>query len=237
MSGFLLQASGVDAFYGKSHILKDFSLAIRAGEIVSLLGRNGSGRSTALRTIMGLVPVARGRIRFGEEFIENKPPYTIARSGLAFVPEEREVFANLTVEENLVLGVQGPRANVGDWKVEHIYEYFPRLRERAPVLAGSLSGGEQQMLSIGRALLGNPSLVLIDEPTEGLAPMIVHQIADVIRDMRDKGIAVILVEQKLTIALSVSSRVSVLGHGSVVFEGTPDQLRENNAIVDNWMAL
>jgi branched-chain amino acid transport system ATP-binding protein len=237
MSGFLLQASGVDAFYGKSHILKDFSLAIRAGEIVSLLGRNGSGRSTALRTIMGLVPVARGRIRFGEEFIENKPPYTIARSGLAFVPEEREVFANLTVEENLVLGVQGPRANVGDWKVEHIYEYFPRLRERAPVLAGSLSGGEQQMLSIGRALLGNPSLVLIDEPTEGLAPMIVHQIADVIRDMRDKGIAVILVEQKLTIALSVSSRVSVLGHGSVVFEGTPDQLRENNAIVDKWMAL
>lgn len=141
------------------------------------------------------------------------------------------------VEENLVLGVQGPRANVGDWKVEHIYEYFPRLRERAPVLAGSLSGGEQQMLSIGRALLGNPSLVLIDEPTEGLAPMIVHQIADVIRDMRDKGIAVILVEQKLTIALSVSSRVSVLGHGSVVFEGTPDQLRENNAIVDKWMAL
>ena len=237
MSGFLLQASGVDAFYGKSHILKDFSLAIRAGEIVSLLGRNGSGRSTALRTIMGLVPVARGRIRFGEEFIENKPPYTIARSGLAFVPEEGEVFANLTVEENLVLGVQGPRANVGDWKVEHIYEYFPRLRERAPVLAGSLSGGEQQMLSIGRALLGNPSLVLIDEPTEGLAPMIVHQIADVIRDMRDKGIAVILVEQKLTIALSVSSRVSVLGHGSVVFEGTPDQLRENNAIVDKWMAL
>ena len=237
MSGFLLQASGVDAFYGKSHILKDFSLAIRAGEIVSLLGRNGSGRSTALRTIMGLVPVARGRIRFGEEFIENKPPYTIARSGLAFVPEEREVFANLTVEENLVLGVQGPRANVGDWKVEHIYEDCRRLRERAPVLAGSLSGGEQQMLSIGRALLGNPSLVLIDEPTEGLAPMIVHQIADVIRDMRDKGIAVILVEQKLTIALSVSSRVSVLGHGSVVFEGTPDQLRENNAIVDKWMAL
>ena len=183
------------------------------GEVVSLLGRNGAGRSTTMKSIMGLVDVTAGQITIEGRDITGKRPFEIARAGLGFVPEEREVFANLTVDENLRMGEQPPRPDAPAWTIEQMFGYFPRLKERRNTRAGNLSGGEQQMLTMCRSLLGNPKVMLIDEPTEGLAPKIVEVIADVIRDIHQRGVSVVLVEQKLTIALKVSTRVSVMGHG------------------------
>jgi branched-chain amino acid transport system ATP-binding protein len=233
----LLQVHDLHAHYGKSHVLRGVTLAVRRGEVVSLLGRNGSGRSTTLKAMMGLVPPSAGRVQLGARALAGAKPNTICRAGLAYVPEEREVFANLTVDENLRMGEQPPVEGAQRWSVEQMFDYFPRLKERRRTKAGSLSGGEQQMLTICRSLLGNPLAILIDEPTEGLAPKIVAQVGECIRDMQRRGVSVLLVEQKLAIALKVSSRVCVMGHGRIVFEGSPQELEADEALLQQWLAV
>jgi len=233
----LLQVDGLHAHYGKSHVLRGVTLQVGRGEVVSLLGRNGSGRSTTLKAVMGLVPPSAGRIELGGRALAGAPPHVICRAGLAYVPEEREVFANLTVDENLRMGEQPPVAGAVRWTISQMFDYFPRLKERRATRAGSLSGGEQQMLTMCRSLLGNPLAILIDEPTEGLAPKIVAQVAECIQDMQRQGVSVVLVEQKLAIALKVSTRVCVMGHGHIVFEGSPEQLLADPAMQQQWLAV
>ena len=204
---------------------------------MSLLGRNGSGRSTTLKTIMGLVRPTGGRV-----VLEGREPRRRARlphrrAGIAYVPEEREIFANVTVVENMRIGMQPPREGVPAWTIEQMYAFFPQLKERHNTAAGMLSGGEQQMLTMCRSLLGNPRVILIDEPTEGLAPKIVDVVTDMIRDICRQGVSVLLVEQKLTIAMRVSKRVYVMGHGQIVFEGSPDDLRNAPDVRRNWLEV
>lgn len=232
----LLAVDDLHAHYGKSHVLQGVSFAVREGEIVSLLGRNGSGRSTTLKTMMGLVKPSRGSVRLADRELAGRRSFQIARDGLAYVPEERLIFGNLTVEENLRLGEQ-PGHGTRAWRIEEMYAWFPRLAERQRTRAGSLSGGEQQMLTICRSLLGNPRAILIDEPTEGLAPRIVETVMQAIIEIHRAGVAVILVEQKLTIALKAAARVLVMGHGQIVFEGTPAALRERDDIRRAWLEV
>ena len=233
----LLEVDGLHAHYDKSHILHGVSLNVGQGEIVSLLGRNGSGRSTTLKTIMGIVPPTGGRVLLAGEDVAGKRAFRIARSGIAFVPEEREIFANITVDENMRIGVQPPREGVAAWTMDQMYAFFPQLKDRKDTAAGMLSGGEQQMLTMCRALLGNPRVILIDEPTEGLAPKIVEVVTDMIREICKQGISVLLVEQKLTVAMRVSSRVYVMGHGQTVFEGSPDDLRNAPEVRRDWLEV
>ena len=235
--GNLLELEDLHAHYGKSHVLHGVSFQVRDNEVVSLLGRNGSGRSTTMKAIMGLVRPTGGRVRLRGRDLAGARPYAICRAGIAYVPEEREVFANLTVDENLRMGEQPAPRGATRWTVEQMFDYFPRLKERRNTRAGSLSGGEQQMLTICRSLLGNPLVMLIDEPTEGLAPKIVAAVADCIRDMHRRGVSVVLVEQKLAIALKVSTRVCVMGHGRIVFEGAPQQLAEDARLQAEWLAV
>jgi branched-chain amino acid transport system ATP-binding protein len=237
MTNPLLAVDDLHAHYGKSHILHGVSFAIGRNEVVSLLGRNGSGRSTTMKAIMGLVPPSGGSVRLNGRDMSKARPYEICRAGIAYVPEEREIFANLTVDENLRMGEQPAVQGATRWTAEDMFNYFPRLKERRNTKAGSLSGGEQQMLTMCRSLLGNPLLILIDEPTEGLAPKVVATVAECIRDMQQKGVSVVLVEQKLAIALKVSSRVCVMGHGRIVFEGTPKQLVEDEKLLADWLAV
>ena len=233
----LLEVEALHAHYDKSHILHGVHLAIGVGEIVSLLGRNGSGRSTTLKTIMGLVRPSAGAVRLGGVDLAGVRAFRIAKAGLAYVPEEREIFANLTVDENMWIGAQAARRGVPVWTSEQMYAYFPQLKERCNTKAGMLSGGEQQMLTICRSLLGNPRVILIDEPTEGLAPKIVEVVTEVIRDICRRGVAVLLVEQKLTMALKIADRVYVMGHGQIVFEGTPASLRDSPEVKRDWLEV
>lgn len=233
----LLEIEGLHAHYDKSHILHGVSLKIAAGEIVSLLGRNGSGRSTTLKTIMGLVAPTGGRVLLGGRNLAGERAFRIARAGIAYVPEEREIFHNVTVDENMRIGMQAPRAGVPTWTVAEMYQFFPQLKDRRTTAAGMLSGGEQQMLTMCRSLLGNPRVILIDEPTEGLAPKIVEVVTDMIRGICARGVSVLLVEQKLTIAMRVSKRVYVMGHGQIVFEGSPDELRASPDIRREWLEV
>jgi branched-chain amino acid transport system ATP-binding protein len=233
----LLSVQDLHAHYGKSHILHGVSFEVGTGEVLSLLGRNGSGRSTTLKALMGLVPPSAGRVVLRGHDLAGATPHAICRAGLAYVPEEREIFANLTVDENLRMGEQAPVPGAPRWTVEQMFDYFPRLKERRNTKGGSLSGGEQQMLTICRSLLGNPLVILIDEPTEGLAPKIVTQVGECIQDMHRRGVSVVLVEQKLAIALKVSSRVCLVGHGRVVFEGSPAQLQGDPALLAQWLAV
>jgi branched-chain amino acid transport system ATP-binding protein len=233
----LLAVNDLHAHYGKSHILHGVTFEIGRNEVVSLLGRNGSGRSTTMKSIMGLVPPSCGTVSLNGRELSKARPYEICRTGIAYVPEEREVFANLTVDENLRMGEQAAVPGATQWVAEDMFNYFPHLKARRNTKAGSLSGGEQQMLTICRSLLGNPLVILIDEPTEGLAPKIVATVAECIKDMQRKGVSVVLVEQKLAIALKVSSRVCVMGHGRIVFEGTPKQLIEDQKLLADWLAV
>jgi branched-chain amino acid transport system ATP-binding protein len=231
----MLTVRDLHAFYGKSHILHGVNLHVGEGEIVSLLGRNGVGRSTTIKAIMGDVE-ARGSVRFRDEELCGLPPYIIARRGLGYVPENRDIFPTLTVRQNLLLGQKNPK-KPGRWSMEDMFELFPPLRERADALGGVLSGGEQQMLTICRTLMGDPALMMVDEPTEGLAPMLVQHVAKLLTEIAQRRVAILLVEQKLTIALNVSRRVYVMGHGRVVFEGTPNDLRSNEAVRKEWLEV
>jgi branched-chain amino acid transport system ATP-binding protein len=233
----LLDVKGLHAHYGKSHILHGIDIEVPESAIVSLLGRNGSGRSTLLKAVMGLVPPTAGTVTLDGHSLAGMRPYGICRRGIGYVPEERLVFPNLTVEENLAMGMQQGTPGTHRWTVDEMYDYFPRLKERRAIRAGYLSGGEQQMLTICRSLLGNPRLLLIDEPTEGLAPRIVEVVMEVILDIGRRGVAVMLVEQKLTIALKVAQQVMVMGHGELVFRGTPEELEAAPEVRRNWLEV
>ena len=233
----LLDVHGLHVHYGKSHVLHGVDLRVDRQEVISLLGRNGSGRSTTMKAIMGLVAPSSGSVRLDGRELAGARPYAVCRAGIGYVPEEREVFANLTVDENLRMGEQKAAGGAHRWTIEAMFDYFPRLKERRNTKAGSMSGGEQQMLTICRSLLGNPRLMLIDEPTEGLAPKIVAQVGECIVDMHRKGLSVVLVEQKLAIALKVSTRVCLMGHGRIVFEGTPQALTADPQLVSEWLAV
>ena len=234
MAEAMLQVAGLHAYYGKSHVLHGVDLKVGRGEIVSLLGRNGVGRSTTVKTVMGLV-TGTGSIRFKGEEILGLKAYEIAHKGLGYVPENRDIFPTLTVEQNLILGLKGKSA--GRWSIDDMYGMFPRLKERQHTQAGVLSGGEQQMLTLCRTLMGDPDLIMIDEPTEGLAPKIVEQVAQFLKELERRGISVLLVEQKLAIAMKISQRVYVMGHGHVVFEGTPQQLSGNAQVRREWLEV
>jgi branched-chain amino acid transport system ATP-binding protein len=231
----MLQVQGLNAFYGKSHVLHGVDFQVGDGEILALLGRNGSGRSTTAKAIMGLVD-ARGSVQWKGQEVLGKKPYQIAQLGMGYVPENRDIFPRLTVHQNLMLGEKSGHKNPR-WTFEDMYALFPRLRERADVEAGVLSGGEQQMLTLCRTLMGDPDLVIIDEPTEGLAPKIVELVAGFLQALRARGLSVLLIEQKLTIAMQISDRCLVMGHGSVVFEGTPAALQANAAVRKEWLEV
>jgi branched-chain amino acid transport system ATP-binding protein len=231
----MLQIDQLHAYYGKSHVLQGVSFHIAQGEIVALLGRNGSGRSTTAKAIMGLVE-CHGQMTFKGQSLINRKPFDIAHLGLGYVPENRDIFPKLTVHQNLMLGLKG-KVPTGRWNFEDMYDLFPRLRERQHTEAGVLSGGEQQMLTLCRTLMGDPELVIIDEPTEGLAPKIVELVGQFLRELRNRGVSVLLIEQKLTIAMQISDRALVMGHGSMVFDGTPAGLREDAAVRKEWLEV
>jgi len=231
----MLEVRDLHAFYGKSHILHGVQLALGTGEIVSLLGRNGVGRSTTVKAIMGMVQ-CRGSIRFKGEEIAGQKAYRIAHKGLGYVPENRDIFPTLTVRQNLLLGQKSAKA-AERWRMEDMFALFPRLKERADTPAGVLSGGEQQMLTLCRTLMGDPELVMIDEPTEGLAPKIVAQMAELFLEIKRRGVSILLVEQKLAIALDISERLYVMGHGRIVFEGSPQDIRSNAAMRKEWLEV
>jgi len=231
----LLEIQQLNAWYGKSHILHGVDLRVGQGEIVSLLGRNGVGRSTLVKAVMGQVS-ATGSVRFKGEQLLGLKAFQIAHKGVAYVPENRDIFPTLTVEQNLALG-QKRASGSGRWSHADMYRMFPRLGERRTVAAGVLSGGEQQMLTLCRSLMGDPDLIMIDEPTEGLAPKIVTLVAEYLLALKERGVSVLLVEQKLAIALDISARVYVMGHGAIVFEGTPAALRANAGVRKEWLEV
>ena len=235
----MLQISNLHAFYDQSHVLHGVHLDVRAGEIVALLGRNGAGRSTVAKAIMGLVRW-QGQMLWNGQELQGMKTFQIAQSGIGYVPESRDVFSNLTVHQNLMLGEKNIKRSgkSAGWSFEDMYTMFPQLRARRDVEAGLLSGGEQQMLTLCRTLMGDPELIIIDEPTEGLAPMIVEQLAQFLLALKQRGIGVLLIEQKLTIAMNISDRVLVMGHGQIVFEGTPQQLRgEREGVRKDWLEV
>ncbi|PYO36461.1 MAG: ABC transporter ATP-binding protein [Candidatus Rokuibacteriota bacterium] len=234
----LLAVEGLHAHYGKSHILHGVSLAVDAGEIVCLLGRNGVGKSTTLKSIMGLVAPSRGAVSFKGSGITDLPPYRIARLGVGYVPEERRIFPTITVKENLLMGMKTSAARPnGGWTLERVYEFFPRLRERERQRAGTLSGGEQQMLSMGRTLMGNPEVLLVDEPTEGLAPMIVEQVERILGEIHRTGTPVLLVEQSMETALALAQRVYVMSKGQIVFSGSMRDLAANAEVRRQYLEV
>jgi branched-chain amino acid transport system ATP-binding protein len=234
----LLDVEAVHAHYGKSHILHGVSFGVERDEIVCLLGRNGVGKSTTLKAIIGLVQPSHGGVAFKGLPIAGEPPHRIARRGIGYVPEERRIFPTITVRENLLMGVKpGGAANGNGWTVERIYEFFPRLGERQGQRAGTLSGGEQQMLTIGRTLMGNPELLLVDEPTEGLAPLVVEQVERILGEVHRGGTPILLVEQALETALALAHRVYVMSKGQIVFGGTVNDLQRNETIRKQYLEV
>ncbi len=231
----MLKIQNLHAYYGKSHVLHGVSLDVGQGEIVALLGRNGSGRSTTAKAIMGLVD-CEGVIDWKGQHIRGQKPFEIAHQGIGYVPENREIFPKLTVHQNLLLGQKGAGKD-SRWSFDDMYAMFPRLKERQHTEAGVLSGGEQQMLTLCRTLMGDPDLIIIDEPTEGLAPKIAELVGEYLQKLKARGISVLLIEQKLTIAMNISDRALVMGHGSIVFEGTPDSLRADPYTRKEWLEV
>lgn len=233
----LLSVDNLHAHYGKSHILHGVSFTMAEADIVALLGRNGSGRSTTLKAMMGWLEPTAGSVRLKDKELAGRSAHAVARQGLGYVPEERLVFPNLTVEENLHMGMLSGVDGAPRWNVDDMYAYFPRLRERRNQKAGTMSGGEQQMLTICRSLLGNPLVLLVDEPTEGLAPKIVDVVTDVVRDIHRRGVGVLLVEQKMSMALKVAQRVLVMGHGAIQFDGSPQDIQARGDIRREWLEV
>lgn len=231
----MLKVKDLNAWYGKSHILQGVNFEVGEGEIVSLLGRNGVGRSTTVKTIMGEVEPS-GSILFKGQQIAGKKSYEIAKLGIGCVPENRDIFPGLTVRQNLLLGMKSGKGSTR-WSMEEMFRMFPNLGERADVHGGVLSGGEQQMLCMCRTLMGDPELIMIDEPTEGLAPKIVEQVGELLQEIASRGVAILLVEQKLTIALRISHRLYVMGHGQIVYEGTPQSLLQADDVRREWLEV
>lgn len=231
----MLRVRDLHAYYGKSHILQGVSFDVGAGEIVSLLGRNGVGRSTTLKAVTGEVE-PHGAITFKGERIDGRKTHEIARRGVGYVPENRNIFPTLTVRQNLVLGIKDMRAK-GRWSIDDMFDMFPNLRERADALGSVISGGEQQMLTMCRTLMGDPDLVMIDEPTEGLAPKLVEQVARLLAEIARRGVSILLVEQKLAIALDISHRIYVMGHGRIVFDGTVDEFKADEKVRGEWLEV
>ncbi|GLS14526.1 MULTISPECIES: ABC transporter ATP-binding protein [Hydrogenophaga] len=231
----MLKIENLHAYYGKSHVLHGVSFDVGSGEIVALLGRNGSGRSTTAKAIMGLVD-CEGTIDWKGKAIAGRKPFEVAHLGIGYVPENRDIFPKLTVHQNLLLGQKGSGKD-SRWNFDDMYAMFPRLKERQHTEAGVLSGGEQQMLTLCRTLMGDPDLIIIDEPTEGLAPKIVELVGEYLQKLKARGISVLLIEQKLTIAMAISDRALVMGHGSIVFQGTPDSLRADPYTRKEWLEV
>jgi branched-chain amino acid transport system ATP-binding protein len=233
----MLKLDNLHAYYGKSHVLHGVALQVGKGEIVALLGRNGSGRSTTAKAIMGLVD-ATGSVQWNGQEILGQKAFEVAHQGIGYVPENRDIFPTLTVHQNLMLGLKKAKPQAGArWSYDDMYRLFPRLKERQHTEAGVLSGGEQQMLTLCRTLMGDPDVVLIDEPTEGLAPKIVELVGEYLKELKNRGIGVLLIEQKLTIAMDISERCYVMGHGSIVYEGTPTQLKNDSYIRKEWLEV
>ena len=231
----MLKVENLHAYYGKSQGLHGGGFDVQPGEIVALLGRNGSGRSTAAKAVMGLVDW-QGTLQLKGQDLNGRKAYEIAHLGIGYVPESRDVFPNLTVHQNLLLGQKGSGRD-SRWSFDDMYEMFPRLKERRNIEAGVMSGGEQQMLTLCRTLMGDPDLIIIDEPTEGLAPKIVELVGEYLTRLKQRGISVLLIEQKLTIAMTISDRALVMGHGSIVFNGAPDQLRADATKRKEWLEV
>ena len=231
----MLKVDQLHAYYGKSHVLHGVNFHVAPGEIVALLGRNGSGRSTTAKAIMGMVH-AEGSVEWKGQSLLGRKPFEIAHLGLGYVPESRDIFPGLTVQQNLLLGQKGA-GKASRWSFDDMYAMFPRLKEREHTEAGVLSGGEQQMLTLCRTLMGDPDLIIIDEPTEGLAPKIVELVGQYLQKLKERGISVLLIEQKLTIAMHISDRALVMGHGSIVFDGTPAELRADAGTRKEWLEV
>jgi branched-chain amino acid transport system ATP-binding protein len=233
----LLELEGVHAHYGKSHILNGVTLCVDAGETVCLLGRNGVGKSTMMKTVIGLVPTTSGTVRYKGSAIERLTPHRIARMGLGYIPEDRRIFPTITVRENLLMGVKAGTSGQVQWTLERVFEFFPLLRERGNQRAGTLSGGEQQMLTIARTLMGNPDLLLVDEPTEGLAPHIVEQVERILIQVKQSSTAVLLVEQALDTAVALADRCYVMAKGQIVFAGTMTELNRAHEIRRQYLEV
>ena len=233
----MLAVEKIQAFYGDAQVLFDVSLAVEAGEVVALLGRNGAGKTTTIRSIMGLTPPRTGRIVFQGQEIANLPPYTIANRGVGFVPDNRRIFPTLTVKQNLELAKKRGKRGQDDWTLESIYHHFPKLKEIESRKGEVLSGGEQQMLTIARTLMGNPDLVLLDEPTEGLSPLMVMEVMKIIRELKEKGETILLVEQNSTLALSVSQRAYILENGHIVYVGPAGALSTDGEAKQRYLGI
>jgi branched-chain amino acid transport system ATP-binding protein len=229
----VLEVAGVHTFYGESHVLHGVSLSVSDGEVLTILGRNGMGKTTLIRSIIGFTPPRQGAVRLKGEEITGWPPFRLVERGVALVPQGRRVFPSLTVRENLDVA----RAGNGRWNLDRVYELFPRLRERAQNRANKLSGGEQQMLAIGRALMSNPQLLLLDEPTEGLAPLLVREVGRVIGELKREGLSILLVEQNLPLALGVADRVHILSRGQIVYSGLPSALAADEDVKSRYLGV
>lgn len=236
----LLEVNDINTYYGRSHALQDMSLDVAEGEVVALLGRNGMGKSTTLKSIMGLIKPRSGKVIFNDREITGLPPHKIARAGIGYVPEERRIFPNLSVLDNLMMGVKGGKINKRDpdaWTIEKIFEHFPFMKDRTYQKGAHLSGGEQQMLTIGRTLMGNPKLLMVDEPTEGLSPIMVKEVRDVLRKISQAGISILLVEHNLKMALSIAHRVYLMGKARLGFSGTIEELKANDEVRAKYLEV
>lgn len=233
----MLEVENMHAYYGKSHILHGVNMRIEAGEIVALLGRNGAGRSTTCKAVMGEV-TPTGSVMFKGQQIAGKKAFEVSRLGVGYVPENRDIFPGMTTRQNLILGMKsGVKDGEGRWKMQDMFDMFENLQRRADVEASVLSGGEQQMLTMCRTLMGDPDLIMVDEPTEGLSPQMVTKVAELLREIARRGVAIMLVEQKLSIAMDIANRVYVMGHGEMVFEGTPAELIEREDVRKEWLEV
>ena len=237
----LLEVKELNTYYGMSHVLQGISLTIDEGEVVALLGRNGMGKSTTLKSIMGMVKPSSGKVIYKGDDITGYPPFRVARLGIGYVPEDRRIFPNLTVNDNLAMGIKHGRAaktgNGNGWSLDRVYDHFPKLKERCNQKGALLSGGEQQMLAIGRTLMGNPELLMVDEPTEGLAPVLVWEVRDMIAEIKKAGVPILLVEHNLKVALSLADRVYLMGKAHIGFTGTVEELNKRPDIREKYLEV